>query len=142
MKIVINSCFGGFGLSYKAVMEYARLKGIELYPFISEGFGKQAIIAPYVHVNNYDAKKRMFPLIHYSVKPVELGKNPKNKDYFSADSIKRDDPVLVEVVERLKGLANGDCAELKIVSIPDDVDWEISEYDGQESVEEKHRSWG
>jgi len=37
--------------------------------------------------------------------------------------------------------ANGGYAELKVVEIPDDVDWEITEYDGLEQVEEKHRVW-
>ena len=32
MKIVINSCFGGFGLSEAAVMRYAEIKGITIYP--------------------------------------------------------------------------------------------------------------
>jgi hypothetical protein len=32
-------------------------------------------------------------------------------------------------------------AKLKIVEIADDVDWEITNYDGLETVEEKHRTW-
>ena len=31
VKIVINVCYGGFGLSHKAIMKYAELKGIKLY---------------------------------------------------------------------------------------------------------------
>ena len=30
MKVVINICFGGFGLSDEAMIKYAKLKGIEL----------------------------------------------------------------------------------------------------------------
>ncbi len=30
-EIVINKCFGGFGLSHKAIMRYVKLKGIKLY---------------------------------------------------------------------------------------------------------------
>ena len=30
-EIVINKCYGGFGLSHKAIMRYAELKGFELY---------------------------------------------------------------------------------------------------------------
>jgi len=30
---------------------------------------------------------------------------------------------------------------LKIVDIPDGVEWEIEEYDGMEWVAEKHRTW-
>jgi len=30
---------------------------------------------------------------------------------------------------------------LKIIEIPEDVDWEVDEYDGLETIHEKHRSW-
>jgi len=68
-----------------------------------------------------------------------------NKQYsdetFGVEDISRDDPVLIEVIEELGDAANGDHAELAIVEIPDDVEWEISEYDGSEHVAEKHRVW-
>ena len=32
-------------------------------------------------------------------------------------------------------------AELKIVEIPDDVNWYVEEYDGKEHVAELHRVW-
>ena len=57
------------------------------------------------------------------------------------ECIDRHDPGLVEVVELLGKKADGDCAKLKIVEIPDDVDYEIQEYDGNEWVAEKHRTW-
>lgn len=53
----------------------------------------------------------------------------------------RDHPLLVECVETLGDAASGKQSKLKIVEIPDDVEWEIAEYDGRESIEEKHRSW-
>lgn len=55
--------------------------------------------------------------------------------------IARNDPKLVECVEKLGGEANDTYAELKVVEIPDDVNWEIGEYDGLEWVEEVHRRW-
>ena len=55
--------------------------------------------------------------------------------------IARDDPYLVKVVEELGLRANGDFAELKIVDIPADVDWQIAEYDGSEWIAERHRTW-
>ena len=54
----------------------------------------------------------------------------------------RDDPVLVQVVETLGKRANSAQAQLHIVDVPDDVEWEIEEYDGKEWVSEKHRTWG
>lgn len=53
----------------------------------------------------------------------------------------RADPILIQVVEELGDEANGKCAKLRIVEIPDGVDYEISEYDGNEHVSEKHRTW-
>ena len=41
----------------------------------------------------------------------------------------------------MKEKANGPCASLEIVQIPDDVEYEIDEYDGSESIHEVHRSW-
>jgi len=55
--------------------------------------------------------------------------------------VARDDPYLVKIVRDLKADANGRYAELKIVEIPADVEWEIEEYDGNEWVAEKHRTW-
>jgi len=53
----------------------------------------------------------------------------------------RDDPTLVEVVKELGDKASGRFAQLAIVAIPDDVVWEIEEYDGLERVAEKHHTW-
>ena len=38
--------------------------------------------------------------------------------------------------------ANGHGAELKVVAIPDDVRWQISDMSGVEHVSEVHRTWG
>lgn len=113
MKIVINDCFGGFGLSHKAFL------------WLRELGCKEALAEP-----DYDEKWCD-------------GSGPR-KNYGSdafGDSISRNDPLLVRVVKELKKEANGFCANLKIVTVPDGVDWEINEYDGLEKVDEKHRSW-
>jgi len=44
-------------------------------------------------------------------------------------------------VEELGEEANGHAAELKVVAIPDDVQWVISKVDGVEQVSEVHRTW-
>ena len=56
-------------------------------------------------------------------------------------NITRNDPILVEVVEQLGEAANSRFAELKVLEIPDDVQWIVEEYDGAEWVAEKHRTW-
>jgi hypothetical protein len=55
--------------------------------------------------------------------------------------IDRADPVLIQVIEELGEEAEDRYADLKIVEIPEDVDWYIEEYDGLEHVAERHRTW-
>ena len=68
----------------------------------------------------------------------ELGITDPN---FHSRNIPRDDEHLIAVVE-LRGIeANNRFSELKIVEIPDDVNWYVEEYDGREWVAERHRTW-
>lgn len=55
--------------------------------------------------------------------------------------IKRDDTRLVECVEVLGAYASGRYAELKVIEIPDGVEWIIQDYDGNEWVAEQHEIW-
>ena len=55
--------------------------------------------------------------------------------------IPRDDERLVQVVEELQAAANGHAADLKVVEIPDGVQWVINKTDGVEHVSEVHRTW-
>jgi len=61
--------------------------------------------------------------------------------YEEVNDIARDDEDLVNVVKVLGEEANGNSCHLKIVTIPDDVDWDIESYDGIEWVAEVHRTW-
>jgi len=62
-------------------------------------------------------------------------------EFGHARDIPRNDPVLVDVVERLGHEADGSHAFLEVVEIPNGVAWEIEEYDGKEWVSEVHRTW-
>jgi len=72
-----------------------------------------------------------------------------NMDYWYSEpgkpvydsQLPRTDPDLIAVVEALGADANGRYADLKIVEVPDNIDWYIDEYDGLEEVHENHRSW-
>lgn len=88
-KIVVNNCFGGFGLSEEAKKRLDELSGIDGYLIARDN---------------------------------------------------RTDPILIKVVEELGESANGEYAELKIIEIPDDVKWYMTDYDGIETIREG-RSW-
>lgn len=111
-KIVINTCFGGFGLSEAAIALYFEKAGLIRYTETSK-FGSRC---------NYYKKEG-------------------EKIFWSVFNLQRDDPILVKVVTELGAAANGEYAELEIVEIPDDVLWEINEYDGVEHIAEQHRTW-
>lgn len=111
MKIVINNDFGGFGLSDEAMREYLRRK------FGKDGYREEG--PDEYGFQNFYVDDKFFHEIH----------------------IDRDDLALVEVVEEMGEKAAGKYASLKIVEIPDDVEWYIDEYDGKEHVAEQHRTW-
>jgi hypothetical protein len=58
-------------------------------------------------------------------------------------TIERNDPVLIRVLEEIgPEEAGGFYTQVKIIEIPDDVDWYIDDDGyGREFVREKHRSW-
>ena len=114
MKIVINRKHGGFGLSEEAVLLYGDKKGLNI-------------------IANQDEKIKT--ITHYYLNEV------KEENGFGEWEIKRNDPVLVEVVEQLGDLANGHYSKLKVVEVPDDIKWYIHDYDGLEEVHEEHRKW-
>jgi len=113
MKIVINADYGGFGLSDEAIRLYLTKSG-----------------KPWEEESREPSGLTYFWL------------NKANEELFWENDLTRDDPLLVEIVENLTSeKASGRFAELKIVEIPDDVDWYIEEHDGREWVSERHRTW-
>lgn len=128
-ELVINRCHGGFGLSHEAVMRYAELKGITLY-FEEE----------YSVIHYYTVPVNEYRKIYEEAQSKQSWKDV-NELYFSESDIERDDPLLIQVVRELGEKASGRHSKLKIVQIPDDVNYEIDEYDGIEHVSEVHRTW-
>jgi hypothetical protein len=137
MKIVINKCFGGFGLSEEAVKRYAELKGIQLHMYYDATSLK--VYGP--------ERLRESTMRHWATRPLEADEHgvvEKFPDdaYWSEYSLDRTDPALVQTVEALGSpAASGAHAKLAVVEIPDGVEWELDEYDGVEHVAEKHRTW-
>lgn len=127
MKIVINKCWGGFGLSIEAQewLYENKCPHMKLMTLKKYNGGK---------VPSAEESKLMGHAIRG--KSIILGHHG-----YDGDEI-RTCPLLVEIVEKLGAKANGWAANLKVVELPNGVDFEIDDYDGMESVHEKHRSWG
>lgn len=155
MKVVINKCYGGFSLSPLAVKELAKRKGKECFFFRYDFTDKT-----YTPMTLDEAQKERLTWHAFSVpNPAEMGANQdgwhemtdkqrqeSNRRYteisLPSRPDDRSDPDLIAVVKKLGKKASGACADLKIVQIPDGVDYLIDEYDGLEHIAEKHRTWG
>lgn len=143
MKIVINVCFGGFSISKEAA-EYMAAHGSDVakaeladwhrdneavQTFLSTGQWPESMCESSRGSLAIDAKYHRAPTFH------GFGYSGNHNGY------NRSDLLLVEAVEKLGTAANGECAKLRVVEIPDGVEWEIDEYDGNEHIAEKHRTW-
>lgn len=135
MKIIINRCYGGFSLSEKGLYKYAKLRGMKLYPQEGEYSHKTYWTVP--------PSKWLKEIDWLSASLEERKKyNEKYNSLTIYDrDIKRDDPLLVKVVEILGEEANGAYAKLEVVNVPSKIKWEIKEYDGLEHIAEVHRTW-
>lgn len=122
MKIVIFEAFGGWFLSHEAIMLYAKYRGIDL------------------HWITHHTGIRLYATDEITIVGEEI--QIHNGQWFNPLSdLARNDEILVRVVEELGEAANGDLAKLKIVEIPDGVEWELGIRNGKEIILEKHRSW-
>ncbi len=137
MKLVVNKCYGGFGLSPIAIIEYLKLKGKECF-FYKKNYDDKL----YHRVELSDASNYDVSLTKDYGKTVKDNWKAFESDYFYYGNIERTDPDLVKVVETLgEKQSSGSFSELRVVEIPDGVEWELDEYDGIESIHEVHRSW-
>lgn len=132
-EIVRNDCFGGFGLSDEAFELYLQKKNLKYYKYDSLFGGSTYYKVP---KEKYDRLQEKWRKEDGDYRRINA------KGWFLNDrDIERDDPLLIEVVRQLKKKANGRYADLKIVKVPVDVEYEIDEYDGLETIREKHRTW-
>lgn len=133
-EVVINSCYGGFGLSPKAIKRYLELKGKQCFVYLNN-------VKLETDEKIERNKNRMF-LKYYTKDFGDIIKDKNASDYyFSCIDIDRDDRDLIKTVKELGKEADGTFSKLKIIEIPEDVEYTIEEYDGIESIEEVHRSW-
>jgi len=120
MKVAINTCFGGFGISNEAFEKLLDRKGIA-FDKVEPEEDRSFLGASYFDAGHAGEDD------HYL------------SDYDMTEN--RADPDLIAVIEELGDKANTRYGNISIVEIPDDVKWHIHEYDGMEHVAENHRTW-
>jgi len=118
-KVIINVCYGGWGVSDEGVLEFAKRSGFKLWTMDS-GYGD----------TNF-----------YMKDPEGLTDEEQNDEFFWSGDIDRTDPILVAMVEEDPGKWDGKFSELQVVELPVGLDYEIDDYDGIETIHETHRSW-
>jgi hypothetical protein len=138
-KVVVNRCFGGFSLSDAGVRLYAKLKGLTLYPEKDDKFSFTTYWT--VPPEERQAEPAQEEWLAWTMERRQEHMRVEKSQEVNDRDIPRDDPALVETVETLGDEANGMCADLRVVAIPADVEWQIEEYDGREHIAEAHRTW-
>jgi hypothetical protein len=120
MKVILNKCFGGFGVSEMGI-RHCREKG-----------------AAWAQWPNSYLKGEFFS---------EDDGSPSAMTCDSAwvaegrEAGARECPHLIALIE--SGAYKDDhCSRLKVVEIPDGVTYEIDDYDGQESIGQPRTVWG
>ena len=145
MKVAINTCFGGFGLSdaaYEKLIEY----GVPVRKYINQELGDDGLYKPQplndgevIFDRELTAKgeDRLNDIYH-----DYKGRSRFSQRYWDSWTDRnRSHPLVLRVIEELGDKANGACAKLKIIEIPDGVKYVIEEYDGNEHIAEEHRTW-
>lgn len=116
MKVAVNKCYGGFSLSDEAHEMLVSL-GVKLYENWERLEERENKDEPWIVKSG----------------PYSFGKY--------SSSIDRTDERLIKTIEKLGKKASGMCGNIKVIDIPDGIEYEIDDYDGFETVREKHRSW-
>lgn len=139
-KVILNKCYGGFDVSKEAYLLYAKKKGLNLYIYEGE-FIKNS--KDFIYKKITDDNNSIF--VNYFTKDFGDISKISNEEFekyclYLKDG-HREDPILIEVVEELGEKASGRYGNLKIVEIPDDLDYVIDEYDGIETLHQKVQEW-
>lgn len=135
MKVVINICYGGFGLSFAGLKRYYEIKFPErkLYCYNRDFYTD---IYTKVSEDEYDSFcTDIFDKDFGSTfNANDIDEDVFNDHFVFSHDIKRTDPALVQVVEELGDKADGEYAELKVVEFSSNK-YRICEYDGMEWLE-------
>lgn len=138
MKVILNKCYGGFGVSQKGYELYAKKKNLSLYMYKRSN-------DDFMILEKISKDENVFLTYYFT---VDMGESfsihsMKNCNGITLylDESHRTDSVLIEVVEELGKEASGEFADLQIVEIPDDLKYEVIDHDGIERLCEVGKTW-
>jgi hypothetical protein len=169
MKVVINKCYGGFGVSAECLWELIKSgsESVDAHdlpgyfgannPKFASSWETQWSEAKARAIKWDDAEMKkiralvpetiivdLFGNIFYDTEKMKVYTYPRGGgSKGDPETMKsRCSEDLIRLIET-KGSewASGSHAKLNIVEVPDDANWEISEYDGIEHLAEVHRTW-
>lgn len=139
MKVVKNDCYGGFQISTQAQRDMIEMGCKHLKPINLASFFPKAkspvsldsiVLGDRIALREYAALTNMYCDIEH-------------QQIYEATSIDRTCEHLIKLIEE-KGseYCSGNVSHLVVVEIPDNVCFEIEDYDGMESIVECHKIFG
>ncbi|HEX2594733.1 MAG TPA: hypothetical protein VHL34_24735 [Rhizomicrobium sp.] len=144
MKVVINRCFGGFGLS-DAAYEQLIAWGVPVRAYVEQTRNAETGLYEPQPLNDGE--------VIFDRELTPEGASDYNDIYWKFKAISdrywdcwtrenRTHPLLVRLVEEMGSeAASGRHGELAVVEVPDGVEFTIEDYDGREHIAETHRTW-
>ncbi len=146
MKIILNKCFGGFGLSHVAKINLLEAKGLKVYAYRVEEHYNSDPYSEYTlrKIDKFYKTERRFETFVYLKEPlakdvtrislhdyVEMLENGKYT--FDEDKLRVDKDVIA-IVEQLGSAASDNFSNLEIFEIPNGSEYIIDDYDGLEKA--------
>ena len=133
MKVVINKGFHQFCLSLEALKKMFGNVYVYQHDWLLDLYFRQdSLLDRRSRSNNF-----IYSTHDYGKETLRI--DDKHKIYF--ETMDRSLNQLVSVVEEMGQKAGAYGTDLKIVEIPNDVNWEIEEFDGKERIREVGRIW-
>lgn len=146
-KVILNKCYGYFSVSGVGYAKYCEKIGKPCFMY-KMSFDQDLDKVTYTKKNIYEDRVGIFDIFltkyigDVTTRPNSLIHDKDIQDaIIDLDSDHREDPILIEVVEELGEDANDWCSQLKVVEIPDDLDYVIDNNDGIETLHQRVQTW-
>jgi len=137
VKVAVFRGCGGFRLSHSAVIELSNRKGWNLWwkmeDFYYQFYGGMI----WEQIVEEHMGQEPNGIINYYIDYVNEIYRDNSWFLPYVEHQYRTDPDLIAVIEEMGGQD-----DIQIIDVPDDVEWDIEEWDtGYETIRERHRSW-